>query len=71
MAYVNTTRAAQSSVSDRFSGVFAAFSAMMQRRRIYAQTLRELRGLTERELADLGMSRGMIVDVAREAAYGK
>ena len=71
MAYVNSTRATQSSVSDRFSGVFAAVSAMMQRRRVYAQTLRELHGLSDRDLSDLGLCRGMIVDVAREAAYGK
>ncbi|KAF0173460.1 MAG: hypothetical protein FD162_1744 [Rhodobacteraceae bacterium] len=71
MAYVNSTRATQSSVSDRFSGVFAAVSAMMQRRRIYAQTLRELRSLSDRELTDLGLCRSMIVEVSREAAYGK
>lgn len=58
MAYVNSSRAAQSSVSDRFSGVFASLSAMMQRRRVYAQTLRELRSLSERDLVDLGLSRG-------------
>lgn len=71
MAYVNTTRAAQSSVSDRFTALFAGFSAMMQRRRVYDQTVRELRVLTDRELSDLGISRSAIPDVARAAAYGK
>lgn len=70
MAYVNTTRATQSSVSDRFSGLFAGFSAMMARRRIYSQTINELRALTDRELTDLGISRSAIVEVARAAAYG-
>ncbi len=75
MAYVNTTRAAKSSVADRFGGLFgglfAGFGAMIQRRRIYDQTLRELGALSDRELSDLGMSREMVPAVAREAAYGQ
>lgn len=71
MAYVNTTRAAQSSVSDRFSGLFAGISAMIQRRRVYDRTIRELRELTDRELADLGIARSLISEIARAAAYGK
>lgn len=71
MAYVNTTRVAKPSVADRMAGLFAGFSAMVQRRRIYGQTLRELRALTDRELSDLGMHRSAISDIAREAAYGK
>ena len=71
MAYVNQTRAGQLSVSDRVVGLFAGFSAAVQRRRIYSQTLSELRALSDRELTDLGISRLSIRDVAREAAYGK
>ena len=71
MAYVNSTRAAHTSAADRFTGLFAGFSAALQRRRVYTQTLSELRALSDRELADLGIVRSMIASVAREAAYGK
>lgn len=71
MAYVNTTRAVKPSVADRMVAFFAGVSAMVQRRRIYAQTLRELHALSDRELSDLGMHRLAITDIAREAAYGK
>jgi uncharacterized protein YjiS (DUF1127 family) len=43
----------------------------VQRRRVYAQTLRELTALSDRELSDLGLHRLMIPAVARDAAYGK
>jgi uncharacterized protein YjiS (DUF1127 family) len=36
--------------------------------RLYDQGLRELTGLTDRELADIGISRGDIRRVARENA---
>lgn len=42
----------------------------MARRAIYRQTIRELNDLNARELADLGMSRSMIRNVAYEAAWG-
>ncbi|MES2434255.1 MAG: DUF1127 domain-containing protein [Pseudomonadota bacterium] len=71
MAYVNTTRAVSATASDRISGVFAAISAMLARRRVYDRTIRELRQLTDRELSDLGIARSLITEIAREAAYGK
>ena len=45
--------------------------AAIARRAVYAQTVRELNALTDRELADLGIARASITTVAREAAYGK
>lgn len=39
-------------------------NAINNRRRVNA-TIRELRRLTDRDLADLGMSRADIVDIAR------
>lgn len=71
MAYVNTSRAASFSSADRISGFFAGVKAAMARRAVYAQTLRELNALTDRELADLGIARASIPAVAHEAAYGK
>jgi uncharacterized protein YjiS (DUF1127 family) len=41
-----------------------------KRRRIYSETYNELRSLSDRELADIGISRADLVDIARDAAYG-
>lgn len=72
MAYVNfTSRAANVTLADRFSGLLAQVKVMIARRAVYNQTVRELNVLTNRELADLGLSRYDIETVAREAAYGK
>ena len=71
MAYVNTTRYARKGFLDRFVSLKDAALAAIQTRRVYAQTVAELDSLTDRELADLGMSRMSIAEVAREAAYGK
>lgn len=71
MAYVNTTRNGTASFADRFNMVFGSLKAAASRRRLYSQTVRELGGLSDRELADLGIHRSTIGDIAREAAYGK
>jgi len=71
MAYVNSTRATQSVLSDRFSALTTSFRQAMQRRRVYTQTIQELKALTDRELADLGIARAMIPEIATQAAYGK
>lgn len=71
MAYVNTSRAASLSLADRFPGFIASVKAALARRAVYLQTVRELDALTDRELADLGLSRLEIPTLAREAAYGK
>lgn len=71
MAYINSSRAASFSLADRFSGVLAQFKASFARRAVYNQTVRELVVLSDRELADLGISRADIRTVALEAAYGK
>ena len=71
MAYVNTTRTASATFADRFSTFFAGVKASAAKRRVYNQTVHELRQLSERELNDLGIHRLMITSVAREAAYGQ
>jgi uncharacterized protein YjiS (DUF1127 family) len=70
MAYVNTTRAGMAQRTLRMHGLFAQLGDALARRRVYRRTLEELRQLSDRELADLGISRMNIADVAREAAYG-
>lgn len=71
MAYVTTASFARPSRAGRSSGLIGALKAAIARRRLYAVTLAELSQLNDRELADLGMSRLSIAEVAREAAYGK
>ena len=71
MATVNTTRVLPFGLADRFAAFVAAAKAAAAQRRVYAKTVAELHGLTDRELTDLGISRVSIEDVARAAAYGK
>lgn len=56
-------------LSDRLAGFFEAFKARRARNAIFRTTLRELNQLSERELADLGLHRSQIKQVAKEAAY--
>jgi uncharacterized protein YjiS (DUF1127 family) len=69
MAYVNSSRSAQVSFYDRFAAVVKVVSDLIERRRVYNQTLFELNGLSDRDLSDLGLSRSTISQVAHEAAY--
>lgn len=71
MAYANTTRAGAPSVFDRIAAAVATVKAGAKRREVYRRTWRELDGLSERDLADLGIHRTQIREVAYEAAYGK
>lgn len=70
MAYVTSTRAARPSLADRLAAFANVLREAAQRRAIYVQTLRELSALSDRDLVDLGLTRGEIEAVAREAAYG-
>lgn len=71
MAYVNSTRSASFGFADRAIRLVRSLREAAEQRRVYTRTIRELRGLSARELADLGIHRSMITRVAREAAYGK
>lgn len=71
MTQVNATLSGTQSLSDRVQAIVANLKDGQRRRAIYRRTLRELNSLTEREMADLGIHPAMIVQVAREAAYGK
>ncbi|WP_372573744.1 DUF1127 domain-containing protein [Ruegeria jejuensis] len=54
------------------SGFYAGIESLKNRfeqYRVYRRTLSELSALSDRELADLGMHRGMIRSIAMEAAY--
>lgn len=70
MAYVNS-RSSSVSISDRFAAFFKFGRQALERRRIYLQTVAELTNLSDRDLADLGLSRTNINAIAHEAAYSK
>ena len=71
MAYVNTTSAARKGFADRLMMVRDLVLTAIAQRRTYLRTVAELNALTDRELADLGISRLGIAEIAHEAAYGK
>lgn len=70
MAHVNTTRIARKGFMDRLSVLKDGVLTAWNQRRLYARTVAELNALSDRELADLGIARVSIRDIAHEAAYG-
>ncbi|HVG49441.1 MAG TPA: DUF1127 domain-containing protein [Rubellimicrobium sp.] len=69
MAYAHHTRTLDGSFADaRPDGLWPALSARLASYRVYRRTLDELSQLSDRDLADMGMHRSTIGDVAREAA---
>lgn len=71
MAYVNSSALARKGFADRLAVLRDAVLTAIAQRRTYQRTVAELNALTDRELADLGISRISIPEIAREAAYGK
>jgi uncharacterized protein YjiS (DUF1127 family) len=67
MALVSDIRTTESGVARAVASLREAWA----RRKVYRQTLTELRSLSERELRDLGLHRSMLTRIALEAAYGK
>lgn len=74
MAYFNSTAATSSNLFERSLATVAQFlSNSAQRhaeRRMFRETVTELSALSNRELADLGISRSEIGRIAWEAAHG-
>lgn len=70
MAYVNATRYSQISLLSRVLAATSGITAALRQRQVYLSTLRELNTLSDRDLADLGIHREMVRDIAFEAAYG-
>ena len=69
MAYLTQTRTGTHGFSTGIADFVAHIRETMARRRVYRQTVAELSLLTDRELADLQVSRSSIHSVARQAAY--
>lgn len=70
MAFANDIRSTQGGMTDRIFGLFRSLQEARQRRKVFRDTVAELKSLSSRELADLGISRSMITRVAAEAAFG-
>lgn len=71
MAYLNNTRSLDAGIADRIANAFKNVGLRFAQYRAYRQTVTQLSVLDDRELADLGLHRSMIVSVAIEGAYGK
>ena len=71
MAHTNTARYARNGFMDRVSVLKDSVVTALNQRRIYNRTVAELNALTDRELADLGIARMSIRDIATEASYGR
>lgn len=68
MAYATDIRSAgNGTFMDRVHAIVESFRQARVQRRVYLQTLTELRSLNARELADLGISAAEIPYLAREA----
>lgn len=52
------------------TGITARLRQVFADYRLYRKTLAELESLSDRELADLGISRLSIREIARESVYG-
>lgn len=62
---------ATAGLRDRITARIASMRADYAKWRVYRNTVNELSALTNRDLADLGLSRSMISSIAYEAAYTK
>lgn len=71
MAYVNSHRAEGNTVTQWVGDVLARWNEARERRALYLRTVEELSAMSDRDLADINLSRVQIEDIAREAAYGK
>jgi uncharacterized protein YjiS (DUF1127 family) len=70
MAYVSANIASVSLFA-RITNAFENFRQASADHRLYMRTVRELNQLSNRELSDLGLSRGGLHGVAYESVYGK
>jgi uncharacterized protein YjiS (DUF1127 family) len=55
----------------RLANALASLRDAAAKRALYVATLRELKALSEHELADIGIRKGDLRRLAYEAAYGK
>lgn len=70
MAFITANHTTSVSLFDRATEAFTNLRKANADHRLFVRTMRELNSLSNRELADLGMSRGGLRSVAYEAVYG-
>lgn len=70
MAYMNSTRTAGFGLVAWARATVAEMKEAARLRAVYSKTVTELDGMTDRDLADINISRHQIRDIARQAAYG-
>ena len=70
MAYVSSA-SFRPSLTERVSAFVATLRENRARRALYLKTLSELGAMSDRELADIGISAIQIEDIARAHAYGR
>ena len=70
MAHTSEFRVAGFSIAPRITEVRAAFAKRIEQYKTYRRTLAELESLTARELADIGLNRHALREIAHESAYG-
>ena len=68
MAFTNDLARFETGLVQRMRATFNETRRIYMQRRQYNETYNELNKLTDRELDDLGIARGNIATVAREAA---
>lgn len=75
MTFAQDILTAHGGLFERLGTLIKYHRSMRQERaaknRVYHETLAELRALTERDLADIGISHSQINAIAHEAAFGK
>ena len=71
MTVQTETFASAQTLGVKLTDLRARLSETFAKRKIYNTTFRELDRLTDRELADLGIARSLIRQIAYDAAYGK
>ena len=68
MAHLTATSARPHSILAGLSGFLAGWRRNLERHRVFQKTYGELASLNDRELADIGIGRAQIVDLAWDAA---
>lgn len=68
MTFFNDTQVNTATAPSRSAAFFAAVALKLRQRKAYNRAMNELCTMTQREMADLGLSRGDFRRLAREAA---
>ena len=70
MAYMNIARSSEWGIAQQIKAYFDRMSDQRRRGRVYRETVDELRAMSDRDLADIGVHRSTIEEIAMKAAFG-